>query len=123
VSSAARFTAADSIARLASAKDPSWNDPVVFRGRLYYRRSRLAVASPAQAKTFIDQGMGLAETALGPGQCRPRRAGAPRNPRILEVAAALEQNPATAAALFASARKDLEEATRLKPTQAGAWAR
>jgi len=121
VSSSARFTAADSIARLASERDPSWNEPVVFRGRLYYRRSRLAVANPAQAKTFIDQGMGLAETALGRDNADPDALELRGTLEYWKWLLRLEQNPAAAAALFASARKDLEEATRLKPTQAGAW--
>ena len=117
VSSNARFTAADSIARLASERDPSWNEPVVFRGRLYYRRSRLAVENPAQAKVFIDQGMGLAETALGRDNADPDALELRGTLEYWKWLLRLEQNPAAAAALFASARKDLEDGD---PTQADA---
>ena len=121
LTSTARFVAADSIAKLASDKDPSWNEPVVLRGRIYYRRSRLAVANPAQAKTFIDQGMGLAETVLGRDNADPDALELRGTLQYWKWLLRLEQNPAAAAALFASARKDFETATRLRPTQAGAW--
>jgi eukaryotic-like serine/threonine-protein kinase len=116
-----RFSEADSIAKLAAEKDPSWNEPLVFRGRIAYRRSRLAVASPGQASTYIDQGMGFANTAVGRDNA---------DPDALELRGTLEywkwllrlvQDPAAAKALFASARKDLEAATRINPAQAGAW--
>ena len=121
VTSSERFTAADSIAKLASDKDASWNQPVIFRGRVSYRRSRLAVANPAQAKTYIERGMGFAETAIGRDNADPDALELRGTLEYWKWLLRLEQNPAAAAALFASARKDLEAATRLKPTQAGAW--
>jgi len=116
-----RFSEADSIAGLASDKDPSWNEPLVFRGRIDYRRSRLAGANPAQAEAFIDRGMGFAETALGRDNADPDALELRGTLQYWKWLLRLEQDPAAANALFANARKDLEAATRLNPAQAGAW--
>jgi serine/threonine-protein kinase len=121
VTSSARFSSADSVAKLASEKDPAWNQPVLFRGRVAYRRSRLAVANPAQAKGFIDQGMGFAETVLGRDTGDPDALELRGTLEYWKWLLRLEQSPTAAAALFASARKDLETAVRNRPTQAGAW--
>jgi serine/threonine-protein kinase len=116
-----RFSEADSIAKLASEKDPSWNEPLVFRGRIAYRRSRLAVANPAQAKAFIEQGMGLANAAVAHDNADPDALELRGTLQYWKWLLRLEQDPATAKALFASARTDLEAATRINPAQAGAW--
>jgi serine/threonine-protein kinase len=115
------FETADSLARLAGEKDGSWNDPTVFRGRLNYRRSRLAVSNPAQAKTFIEQGMGFAETALGRDNTDADALELRGTLQYWRFLMRLDQDEATANRLLEAARKDLEESTRLRPTQAGAW--
>jgi hypothetical protein len=51
------FAAADSLARMAEAVDPAWNEPVILRGRVAYRLSRLAVAAPFAAAPLIDSGV------------------------------------------------------------------
>jgi serine/threonine-protein kinase len=115
-----KFAEADSIAKLASEKDPNWNAPVVFRGRIYYRRSRLAVNNPAYAKSQIEQGMGFAETALGRDNTDPDALELRGNLEYWRYLLRLDQD-AAAEKLMAAARKDLEQATELRPTQAGAW--
>ena len=118
---AARFNAADSLASLASARDPSWTEPILLRGQMAYRRSRIAVANPGQARQYIERGMALADSVLAKNETDPDALELRGTLEYWKWLLRLEQNDAAAAALFASARKDLEAATRIKPTQAGAW--
>jgi len=118
---AGKFAEADSIAKLASDTDPAWNEPVVFRGRIFYRRSRLAPSNPSYAKAQIEQGLGLAETAVGRDNTDADALELRGNLQYWKYLLRLESDEAKAKALLASARKDLEEAVRIRPTQAGAW--
>jgi hypothetical protein len=102
--------------------DPRWADPVVGRGRIMYRRSRLAVENPVAAKAWIEKGEKLAEEAL---------AIHPESPDALELRGslrywawllALAPDAAASRTLLKGAQDDLERAVRLRPQQAGAWA-
>ncbi len=117
----AAFQAADSLLGAAEGLDPQWADPLVARGRLAYLRSRRSLRDPIAAGKWIAVGMGHVDRGLSL---------APNNPDALELRGnlqywkyllRLEQDPAKAAALRTRARNDLEQATRLRPTQAGAW--
>jgi serine/threonine-protein kinase len=113
------FATADSLAHLASERDPEWNDPTIFHGAIMYRRSRLAVDNPVAAGRFIDQGLAFAEAALGRDNADPDALELRGNLRYWKFLLRLEQGPA-ADRLLADARSDLETAIRLNPNQAGA---
>ena len=110
---------ADSLAKLAETADPKWVDPIVFRGSIAYRRSRLA-ETPREAVGWIQAGLDHAERALRL---------APNDPRALELRGTLKYfrwtlrvtpDPAAAQALLQSARQDLEAAVQEDPTLATA---
>jgi serine/threonine-protein kinase len=110
----------DSILAEAERLDPQWVDPIVLRGQIAYRRSRLAPEA-SEAQRWIDVGLGHAERAL---------ALAPKDGRALEFRGTLryfrwlkrwEPDPTRAAELLRGARADLEGAVSLDPTLASAY--
>jgi len=117
------FHRADSLAEAAARLDPKWPDPLVFRGLLAYRRSYLLGAGDQVAGgQWIDSGL------VQIGRAYALR---PNNPDALEVRGnlkywrwllQLERDEDKARALLLDAQNDLEQATRLNPSQAGAWA-
>jgi TolB-like protein len=115
----AAFTQADSLLALAEAADARWVDPIVVRGRIAYRQSRLSATIPARLDR-IAAGLGHAERAL---------ALAPGDAAALELRGTLRYfkytlgvttEPAAAAALLRSAQEDLEAAVKANPSLAGA---
>jgi len=116
------FAAADSLLAQAEALDARWADPIIERGRLAYVRSRRAVEDPIAAGRWIATGLAHIDRGL---------ALAPNDADGLELRGnlqywkwllRLEQDPTAATELRNRARADLEQATRLNPAQAGAWA-
>ncbi|HEV2749126.1 MAG TPA: serine/threonine-protein kinase [Gemmatimonadales bacterium] len=114
------FHQADSLAGLAEAADDKWVDPIVLRGTVAYRRSRLA-DDPREAMGWIKTGLGHAERALHM---------APADGRALELRGTLHYfqwtlratpDPAAAQALLQSARQDLEAAVQADPSLASAY--
>jgi TolB-like protein len=110
----------DSILVEAERLDPQWVDPIVLRGQIAYRRSRLAPEA-SEAQRWIDVGLGHAERAL---------ALAPKDGRALDFRGTLryfrwlkrwEPDPTRAAELLRGARADLEQAVSLDPTLASAY--
>ncbi len=116
------YAESDSIYGLAHAADPSWAEPLIGQASLAYQRSRMVAQDKLAAKTLIDRGIGLADSAL---------ALSPQNPDALEARGTLrywgwllglQPDRNAAKQLFTDAQGDLELATRLRPSQAGAWA-
>ena len=70
-----QFAKADSLLVGAEAADQPWVEPVLLRGWIAYRRSRVA-ENASRASTWIDAGLGHANRAL------ERE---PRNARALEL--------------------------------------
>jgi serine/threonine-protein kinase len=116
------FRRSDSLLARAESLDPTWVEPIIGRGLVAYRQSRLALDDPLSAGRWIDKGLGHVERGLKL---------APQNPDALELRGnlrywrwllSLEPDAAKARALLDSARADLESAVRIAPGQAGAWA-
>jgi serine/threonine-protein kinase len=116
------FGAADSLLALAEAQDNSWADPIIARGLVAYRRSRLSGRDKTVIHPWIRLGLGHVDRALGM---------APSNADALELRGNLrywgwlqgfEPDAEKAKVLLAEAQKDLEAATETNPSQAGAWA-
>lgn len=117
----AAFQEADSLAALAEAADAEWVDPIVFRGHLALRRSRLLADDPPAALRWIQTGLGHAERALRM---------APTDASALELRGTLRYfqwtlrvtpDPIAAQTLLQSARKDLEAAVQADPSLASAY--
>jgi serine/threonine-protein kinase len=87
-----------------------------------YLRSRRYLADPIMAGKLIDVALAHAGRALAIERKDPDALELRGTVQYWKYLLRLEQDSAKAAALRASARSDLEEATRIRPTQAGAWA-
>ncbi len=116
------FDRSDSVYVLAQAADPRWIEPVLGRGWVAFRRSRLVGFDPLAARPWIEKGKKLADEALVLG---------PRNPDALQLRGelrywswllTLEPDPDKAKQLLNDAQTDLETAVKIRPSQAGAWA-
>ena len=113
----ALFGRVDSLLTAAERADPRWVDPIVLRGQLVERRVRLT-----RNAALIDEGLAHAGRALTL---------APQDPPALELRGTLRyrrwqlarpSDPQQASALLDDARGDLERATNIDPTLAGAYA-
>ena len=116
----ADFRRADSILALAEGRDGKWIDPVIARGLVAYRKSRLIRGDPVALHAAVREGLVHADKALA---LNPRNADALElrgNLRYWGWLQQIEPDPQKAEALLADARKDLEEATAVNPNQAGA---
>ena len=117
----ADFHVADSLAALAEAADGKWVDPIVLRGQIALRRSRLLEDAPREAVVWIRTGLGHAERALRM---------APNDGSALELRGTLRYyqwllrvtpDPGAAQALLQGARQDLEAAVQADPSLASAY--
>ncbi|HYS21777.1 MAG TPA: hypothetical protein VEO73_11880, partial [Gemmatimonadales bacterium] len=117
---ATRYARADSLLAAAEGADAKWVEPVVLQARGALLRSRLE-REPLQMDKFFRSGLGHAERAVKME---------PQSPDALEIRGTiryarffrgLEPDRAAAEQLLRAARTDLEEATRLNPSQVGAW--
>ena len=116
------FATADSLLAQAEGLDPRWADPIVLRARLAYLRSRRSFDDLIAAGRWIAAGMADVDRALAISATHADALELRGNLRYWKYLLRLEQDPAAANALRDRARADLEQATRLNPTQAGAWA-
>jgi serine/threonine-protein kinase len=113
---------ADSLYAQAHTADRTWAEPVVGRAGLAYRRSRLVGLDGIAAKPWIDKGKKLADSALALGPQNPDALELRGNLRYWSWLLNLEPEPSAAQRLFDGAQTDLENAVRVRPSQAGAWA-
>ncbi|HYN21579.1 MAG TPA: serine/threonine-protein kinase [Thermoanaerobaculia bacterium] len=116
------FLAADSLLAAAEQQDPKWADPVVLRGLVAYRRSRLSGRDQTVIRRWVDVGLGHVERALVLDGNNADALELRGNLRYWSYLIGLEPDANKAKALLAKAREDLEKATRTNPAQAGAWA-
>jgi serine/threonine-protein kinase len=115
------FARADSLYAAGHAADPRWADPLVGRATLAYQQSRLQGQDPLAAKPFIEKGVAFADSALALDSKNPDALEARGTLRYLGYLLGLATDSATKARTLAQARADLETATTIRPTQAGAW--
>ena len=116
------FSTADSLLGVAEAADDKWAEPVVQRAFLAYRGSRLANLERNVIERWVTVGLGHVERAI---RLDPSDADALEirgNLRYWSYLMGLEPDDAKAGQLLLAAKKDLEDATQINPTQAGAWA-
>jgi serine/threonine-protein kinase len=116
------YRAADSTAGLAGRLDGKWPDPLVLRAQLDYWKSRRATDDPGQANLAIDSGLVYAGRALDLDKDDPDALEVRGNLSYWRWLYPLETDATKRKALIASAQADLERATQLNPSQAGAYA-
>jgi serine/threonine-protein kinase len=116
------FGAADSLLTLAESADAQWSEPAVQRAFLAYRRSRLAGLDRGAIDRWVNVGMGHVDRALKLDPSDPDALEIRGNLQYWFYLMGLQPDPAKGNELLLAAKKDLEEATRINPTQAGAHA-
>ena len=117
-----QYGAADSLAAAAERQDPKWVDPIILRATLAYWRSRRAGSDLALANRMVDSGLAHADRAIALQRDSPDALEMRGNLNYWRWLVGLEPNADAAARLLQRARADLEEATRIKPSQASAHA-
>lgn len=121
---AAAFEEADTLAARAGVVDSTWADPAVLRGRIAYRRARIAAGAgeARSAEAWIETGLGHVDRAFAIN---------PNHAEALEVRGTLTYlrfllgtvpDPEARHRLLVEARDDLRRAVRLDPTLASAHA-
>jgi eukaryotic-like serine/threonine-protein kinase len=117
-----QYLTADSLAKAAEQKDVKWADPMVLRATLAYWRSRRAGDDVGLASRMIDSGVMHANRALAIDRNNANALEMRGNINYWKWLLTLEPDSARAARLLAGAQADLEEAIRLRPSQASAYA-
>lgn len=116
------YLAADSLGGSAETLDPTWTDPIVLRGTLAYWRSRRASDDAGLAAKMIDVGLGQAERALKLNQNDADGLALRGNLNYWKWLYPLEPDSVKRQQLLLGAEADLERATQLDPSNAGAYA-
>ncbi|MFI5312265.1 MAG: hypothetical protein ACHQQ3_13580, partial [Gemmatimonadales bacterium] len=121
VSTERAWHVADSLFAAAGARDQKWPEPEVQRASIAYRRSRIVAGDAALVRKWVTQGLPHAEAAL---KIDPDNADALEvrgNLKYWSYLSNLENDPAKKDALIAAAKADLEKATSVNHSQAGAF--
>ncbi len=115
------YRRADSLYAAAAALDPKWPDPETARGRIAYRRSRLA-GNPGSIRKWVAVGLTHADKALAIDSTNADALELRGTLEYFSWLANLQTDPQKKAALITAAKNDLEESTTINRFQAGAWA-
>jgi serine/threonine-protein kinase len=116
------FDAADSLLAAAEKEDGKWADPIALRARVAYQRSRIPGLEQEPAAKWIEAGIDHANRALAVNPKDPNALETRGNLQYWRFLLALEPDANKSRTLLLQAKADLEAATRINPTQAGAWA-
>jgi TolB-like protein/predicted Ser/Thr protein kinase len=117
---ARRLQVADSLLAQSEARDTKWVEPIVMRGAVALKRSRISQEPPEMAR-WDDEGMKAAERAL---KLEPRNAAA------LELRGTLRywkwlndliDDPTEGKTALTQAEADLRMAVRIAPDRGSAW--
>ena len=112
---------ADSLLAIAEQRDAEWVEPVVARGLVAYRRSRLFGRGDV-IHPWIREGLGHVNRALVMDPDNADALELRGNLRYWGWLQSFEPDAEKAKVLVADAQKDFEDATAKNPNQAGAWA-
>lgn len=118
----AAFDRADDLLDRAETVDPSWVEPRFLRAQIAYRRSRLAFPPPEDAEPWIRIGLEHVERVLSSRPSHAPALGLRGTLQYWWYLLPLIHDPQERQATLQRARRDLEEAVRLDPTLATAFA-
>ena len=118
--SAVAFEHADSLLAGAESLDARWPEPIILRGTIAYRRSRLE-EDRGRASQWIAQGLGHAERAIAIDARNADALELRGSLRYWKWLLSLEPDPTQAAALLRGAESDLRQAVAISPANASAW--
>jgi len=116
------FVAADSAFAGAERLDARWSEPAAARAALAYRRSRLVGRNPLAIRPWLEVGVAHADRALRLDPDNPDALEARGNLRYWGFLTEVDTDPAARQAALLAAQADLEKATRINKSQAGAFA-
>jgi serine/threonine-protein kinase len=117
----ATFRRADTLLEQAERADPDWVEPIVLRGQIAYRWSRIVQGEPPEAAQWIATALGHAERALKLESGNAEGLELRGTLRYYHYLLGLARTEAAGAAELRSARQDLEAAVREKPGLASAY--
>ena len=115
------LAAVDSMLIAAAKLDPRWPDPLNMRATVAYFIARRGGEFEVR-RAAIDSGLLWAEESLKRSANNPDGLEARGNLAYFKAIAGFETDVQKIEAGVEAARKDLEQATKLNPQQAGAWA-
>jgi len=116
----ATFDRADSVLQLAQAADPEWTAPLVLRGQIAYRRSRLAEELP-DIERWIEAGQQHAAQVLSRDDAHAEALELRGTLRYFHWLLGLTPDPDQADEELNAARLDLERAVEEDPSLASAY--
>jgi TolB-like protein/tetratricopeptide (TPR) repeat protein len=116
------FGRADSLLVDAEQLDRDWAEPSIARAVIWYRQSRLAASSPAQAVPLIEAGLTHASEALSRSKTAARAYELRGTLRYFRWLMKVEPDAKAQEALLQDARADLETAVKYDPLLASAHA-
>ena len=117
----AGFRSADSVLAQAESGYPRWAAPIVLRGQIAYRRSRLA-SSPDTLLAAIGTAVAAAQRALAIDPNDAQALELRGTARYYQYVRGITPDPKEQTALLQHAKDDLESATRVDPDLASAHA-
>jgi serine/threonine-protein kinase len=116
------YREADSLFAAAEKEDGKWPEPIVMQASFAYRRGYISRSDPAQVRKWTTVAQDHANRALALDQDNPDALEFRGRAKYMAWLFAGESDAAKAKALLLSAKTDLEKATQLNASQAGAWA-
>jgi serine/threonine-protein kinase len=116
------FLETDSLLGVAEQLDPKWVEPILQRGLVAYRWSRLVGSSISRIESHVKDGLGHVARALELDPTNPDALELRGTLRYFGWTRGLEPDSGKAAALLLDAQADLERSTEINPAQAGSWA-
>ena len=116
------FGNADSLFAQAARADPRWPEPTTRRAMLMYRRARLAGREASAIARWVAAGIVLADSALRIDRDNPDALEARGSLQYFGWLSGIESDAGRKAIALTEARTDLERATTLNHSQAGAYA-
>jgi len=117
------FDAADSLFAVAATLDTRWAEPHVMRAALALRRAQLMGGVPGLIRPWVEAGIGHADRALERDPNNADALEARGTIRFYGQIVGIDPDEAAAERSLAAAITDLERATQVNRTQAGAFAR
>ena len=120
INASAHLRVADSLLALSESRDARWIHPVIMRGNVAFRQSRISSNAVDMAK-WVDEGMKSAQAAIALDSTNAATLELRGTLRYWQWLNDLIADPKESAATLQLAENDLEKSTRINPHVATAW--